>query len=68
MTSKERNNWRYLVIAVQNPQGGYINAKSKRYAAAIVAAAVRLDELEKAYSKTLDSVVESVRERARNEN
>lgn len=46
MTEQDRKNWEYLVAAVQNPQGSYVNARSTRYARAIVAVSKELDSYE----------------------
>jgi len=38
MNDVDIKNWMYLVAAVQNPQGQYVNARATRYARAIIAA------------------------------
>lgn len=53
MTERDWKNWEYLVAAVQNPQGSYVNARAERYAQAIVAVNKELDIVRT--SKKVDS-------------
>lgn len=63
LTEKQRKNWNYLVAAVQNPQGDYVNARATRYADAIVAVNKQLQLVEnKVYSNLVGSVLNNDRE------
>lgn len=70
LTERERRNWLYLVAAVQNPQGSYVNARAGRYAEAIVAVSRYLDVIEsqnKVHSISAGIMVLPHHETARND-